>query len=208
MEYPTAQVCFGCVIEVLLILFRASLLRLGTCHSSVKWHLCWSECEYSPQSGFCELKLPLICLQSIVGFPFLSFKMTDTVSPSVSSRDKLLKSPFLQPPEPEVREAYFPVEVEMAAAAYLWCTLAEHFNLSVRCLVPWQLSPRQVCLLPLCSWGNRSFCSFFSGKLQLLFTPQRPAFLLPNTWGWLRCRVISSALKLGGFWGVCLVFII
>lgn len=45
--------------------------------------------------------------------------MTDTVSPSVSSRGNLLKSPFLQPAEPEVCEAYFAEEVEEAMAAYL-----------------------------------------------------------------------------------------
>lgn len=45
--------------------------------------------------------------------------MADTVFPSVSSRGDLLKSPFLQPAEPEVHEAYLPAEAEMAVAAYL-----------------------------------------------------------------------------------------
>lgn len=45
--------------------------------------------------------------------------MTDRVSPSMCSRGNLLKSPFLQPAEPEVCEAYFLEEVEMAMAAYL-----------------------------------------------------------------------------------------
>lgn len=147
----------------------------------MKWHLCWSESEYPPQetvSSNCPLctfslltafisshlkwliRYLLLCLPGTTCLNHLSSSLPDL---------KCVKLIFLE-------------EVEMAMAAYLWCLLAEHFHLSVRCLIAWQFSFRQASLFlspPPCflvKTDSSAASSLLNSKL--LFTPQRLAFLL------------------------------
>lgn len=174
-----------CVIEVLLDSLSRVPVSLGNLPLQCEMAPldCWSESKHtvSCKSGLrWKSQLPLICVQSFGCFSFLSFKMTDAVPTSVSSRSNVLISPSLQPVEPEVREAYFPEEVETAVAAYLWCAVAEHFHLLVGWLIPWQFSLRQVSPPPpLCFLGKTNSSAISSlVKRKMLFIPQRPAVLL------------------------------
>lgn len=90
--------------------FQVSLLLGNLLPPTWNDILAGSKSEHPPQSNLqkTEFKLPLTCMQSITCFPFHSFKITDPVSPSVSSRDNFLKSLFFQPTESKASEAFLP----------------------------------------------------------------------------------------------------
>lgn len=181
MEYTTAQMYFGCVIEVLLdslssipvVLRNLSLLHEMA--SLLKW-------VWISTTGNCELKLPFMYLQSVDCFHFVSFKMTDTVSPSMSSRDNLLKSPFLQPARPEVCEAYFPWGGRNGYGSLSLMSFSRTFSfisqvpdsLAVQPQTGVSLSFPPPCFLA--KTDSSAAASLLNSKL--LFTPQRLAFLL------------------------------